>query len=117
MPRRPSNRELESRYQNTVLVPKLRRLFPGCMIEKFSDLRQGYSDLIIIWYGLAAVLEVKAFEGAEEQPNQRPYIEDWKRSGQFIYAAFIYPENEEEVLGGLQRSFESARNSCTFEPQ
>jgi hypothetical protein len=102
---------LENKYQST-LIPKLRHLFPGCMIEKFSDLRQGYSDLIIIWYGLAAVLEVKAFEGAEEQPNQRPYIEEWNRTGQFIFAEFIYPENEEEVLRALQRSFQSARNAC-----
>jgi hypothetical protein len=112
MPRQKTDAQLESEYQGRRLIPRLRRMFPGCIVEKWSDHRQGYSDLIIIWHGLSAVLEVKAHAGAVEQPNQREYIEQWNATGQFIFASFIYPENEEEVLGGLQRSFESARASC-----
>lgn len=111
MSRRKTDAQLEAEYQSH-LIKLLRRLFPGCTIEKFSDFRQGYPDLIILWRGLWAVLEVKAAFNSPEQPNQREYIEMFSRQ---TFASFIYPENEEEVLYGsygLQRSFESSRAAC-----
>lgn len=109
MPRQKTDKQLEAEYQNRHLKPRLRRMFPGCVIEKFSDHRQGYPDLIILWRGLWAVLEVKAYAGAPEQPNQRSYIEQFSKQ---TFASFIYPENEEEVLDGLQRSFYASRVTC-----
>lgn len=105
MPRRPTDAELESKYQNEHLVPKLRRILPNPVIEKF-DIRQGYPDLLILcehWWG---VLEVKPYFGADQQPNQDYYI---KMFNQMSFGSFIWPEIEEEVLRGLQRSFQSSR--------
>lgn len=111
MPRQKTDAQLEAIYQ-AGLIRRLKRLFPGCTIEKFSDFRQGYPDLIILWRGLWAVLEVKASATSIEQPNQRPYIEMFSRQ---TFASFIYPENEREVLDGLQRSFYASRVTCLTE--
>lgn len=111
MPRQKTDAQLESEFQ-AKLIRKLRRLFPGCTIEKFSDFRQGYPDLIILWRGLWAVLEVKASANSIEQPNQRPYIEMFSRQ---TFARFIYPENERETLDALQRSFHASRVACLTE--
>jgi len=64
---------------------------------------QGIPDLSVFYRptGKWAMLEVKMSANAKERPNQRWYIENW---GQSIFTAFIYPENEEEVLLALQRS-------------
>lgn len=92
---------LERDYQAR-LIRKLRRLFPGCIILKNdTDYLQGIPDLLILYGRNWAALEVKASEDAEEQPNQEYYIE---LMGEMSFAAFIYPEVEEEVLYALQRS-------------
>jgi hypothetical protein len=114
MPRQKTDAQLEAHFQNRILKPRLRRMFPGCTIQKFSDFQQGYPDLIILWNCMWAVLEVKAAHNSPEQPNQRPWIEHFSQQ---TFAAFIYPENMEEVLDGLQRSFESSRSACVPQPQ
>jgi hypothetical protein len=55
-----------------------------------------------------ATLECKSSEDASTQPNQEYYIE---RLGEMSFAAYIYPENEEEVLNALQQAFESPRRA------
>ena len=55
-----------------------------------------------------AALEVKSSKNARRQPNQQYYIDDLN---EMSFAAFIYPENEEEVLDDLQRAFEFNRKS------
>ncbi len=92
---------LERDYQAR-LIRKLRRLFPGCIILKNdTDYLQGIPDLLILYGRNWAALEVKASEDAPEQPNQEYYVE---LMGEMSFAAFIYPEVEEEVLYALQRS-------------
>jgi len=98
----------ESKYQAR-LIAKLYDLFPGCVIEKAdSGYRQGTLDLTIFWGSTWAKLEVKAHEGAPEQPNQGYYVDMFNAMS---FAAFIYPENETEVLDALQQTFESCGHS------
>lgn len=93
---------LESEYQ-AGLIKVLERMFPGCIILKNDpNYRQGIPDLVIMYRGRYALLEVKASEKSKERPNQRYYIERELMSGTF--ASFIYPENEKEVLHALQQS-------------
>jgi hypothetical protein len=97
---------LESTYQAR-LIKKLRRMFPDCIILKNdTDYLQGVPDLTILYLDNWACLEVKASKSAPEQPNQRYYVETLDRMS---FAAFIYPENEEEVLYDLQQAFEPRR--------
>lgn len=99
---------LESAYQ-AKLINRLRERFPGCYILKNdTEYIQGMLDLTILWCDRWAMLEVKGSRTAREQPNQRYYVEDLNRMS---YAAFIYPENEEEVLDELQQAFGSRRST------
>jgi hypothetical protein len=81
----------------------LKDLFPGCIILKNdSSYMQGIPDLVILYKDKWAMLEVKASEEAEVQPNQDYYIEQFKLMS---FGAFIYPSNEREVLSGLVQTF------------
>lgn len=96
----------ENRYQNKVLE-KLRELFPGCIILKNdSSYLQGIQDFTLLWQKHWAVLEIKKSRTAARQPNQEYYVE---QLGRMSFAAFIYPENEEEVFDALQQAFGSSR--------
>lgn len=92
----------ENQYQQK-LIKKLKVLFPGCLILKNDPgYRQGFPDLTIFFGEYWAALEVKTEESAREQPNQRYYV---AQLDDMSFAAFIYPENEAEVLGALQQAF------------
>ena len=92
----------ESKYQKHV-IDELREIFPDCIILKNdANYLQGVPDLTIFWGDRWATLEVKTDEDAPYEPNQEYYVH---RMNQMSFSAFIYPENEEEVLSGLQRSF------------
>lgn len=99
----------ENKYQPK-LIRKLKRMFPGCEIEKSdSGYRQGTPDLTIYWGPCWAKLEVKDSLTAKRQPNQDYYVQ---RFNEMSFAAFICPENEEEVLTALQEAFSSRRTAC-----
>jgi len=99
---------LESTYQNK-LIKKLEQLFPGCVIVKNDPShKQGFPDLTIFYKDHWAVLEVKASAGAPQQPNQEYFV---GTMGQMSFAAFIYPENEREVLSDLQSAFSDHRKA------
>lgn len=94
---------LESIYQAR-LIKKLERMFPGCIILKNdANRRQGILDLLILYRVYWASLEVKASANAPHRPNQDYYV---RLLDGMSFAAFIYPEIEEEILRGLQRTFE-----------
>ena len=98
----------ENRYQ-AKLIKKLEDLFPGCVIMKAdSSYRQGMPDLIILWEKYWASLEVKAYGSASTRPNQDHYIH---QLNEMSFAAYIYPENEEEVLSALQQAFKPPRRA------
>lgn len=93
----------ENQYQ-AKLIKKLEKMFPGCIVMKTNEQhRQGLPDLLILWKERWATLEVKAGEFAGTQPNQGYYIE---LLDEMSFAAYIYPENEREVLSALQQAFE-----------
>lgn len=97
---------LERVYQ-AELIERLGKLFPDSFILKNdSAYLQGVPDLLILVGTKWAMLEVKPRSTAPEQPNQRWYVE---MLNDMCYSAFIFPENEREVIGDLQRLFASER--------
>ena len=86
------------------LKAKLKRMFPGCVIQHQdpNQTHQGIPDLLIIFEGQWAMLEAKASPTAAKQPNQEYWVEHYNEQS---FAAFIYPENEEEVLNALKQKF------------
>jgi hypothetical protein len=97
---------LERDYQRR-LIQTLKEIFPGCIVLKQdSGYRQGIPDLLVLWHDKWAALEVKGSSIAQEQANQRYYVE---LMDNMSFAAFIYPENEEEVLDALQHAFQPRR--------
>lgn len=101
----------ENQYQSK-LIKKIGKMFPGCVILKNDpSYQQGVPDLIILWGDYWASLEVKSSKlafSASVQPNQSYFIE---RLDEMSFAAYIYPENEEEVLYALQQAFSSPRRA------
>jgi hypothetical protein len=93
---------LESGFQDR-LIMQLKDLFPGCMIFKMDQI-QGIPDLLILYGDRWAALECKQYSRASRRPNQEYYVD---RMNDMSFAAFICPENKEEVLYELQRSFEA----------
>lgn len=98
----------ENRYQAKI-IKKLSLMFPGCIIMKAdSSYIQGIPDLVILYKDFWASLEVKASKDATSQPNQDHYIH---QLNEMSFAAYIYPENEEEVLSALQQAFGPPRRA------
>lgn len=99
---------LESKYQSQ-LIERLEELFPGCVILKNdTDYLQGVPDLLVLYNDRWAMLEVKRAADAPQQPNQAYYVDLFDVMS---FGAFIFPENEEDVLRDLQQSFGSRRRS------
>lgn len=97
---------LESGFQDG-LIKDLKSMFPGCMITKLdSSYIQGIPDLLILYEDKWATLECKKSANAKKQPNQPYYVE---KMNKMSFSSFIYPENKEEVLHGLQQAFSSRR--------
>ena len=97
---------LESKFQAD-LIKEIKKRFPGCeVLKNDSSYIQGIPDLTILYKDKWAILECKKSEEAVKQPNQEWYV---NRFNKMSYASFIYPENKEEVLNELQRSFEPDR--------
>lgn len=96
----------ENKYQ-AHLIKVLYQMFPGCIVLINDSARmQGIPDLTVLWERCWAMLEVKAYHGAPHRPNQDYYVD---LANGMSFGAFIFPENEEEVLSALQRSFEAFR--------
>ena len=93
---------LENRFKSN-LIKELEDLFPGCMVFHLDpNERQGVPDLLILYRDKWAVLEGKKDSRASHRPNQDYYVDLMNRMS---FAAFIYPENKEEVLHELQQTF------------
>ena len=98
----------ENKFQSE-LIKELKREFPGCIVLKNDpNYIQGIPDLLILYRDRWAALECKKEENAHHQPNQDYYISIMNNMS---YARFIYPENKEEILDELQRSFRVRRTS------
>lgn len=94
---------LERAYQARV-IKRLRQEFDGCYILKNdASYLQGIPDLIFLYGSFWAMLEVKKSANEFHQPNQDYYVEELNAMS---FAAFIYPENEDEVFRALQSAFQ-----------
>ena len=92
----------ESKFQGD-LIKRLRQDYPGCIVLKNdANYLQGFCDLLVLHKDRWAALEVKAAPDAAVQPNQEYYV---KLLGGMSFAAFIDPENIEEVLHSLYYHF------------
>lgn len=92
---------LERDFQSK-LIKELKVMFKGCIIVKNDpNYIQGIPDLLILYNDRWAALEVKKSEHAHHQPNQEYYVD---LMDQMSFAAFIYPENKEEILYELQQA-------------
>lgn len=97
---------LENRFK-TNLVGELEDMFPGCIILHPDPTEiQGIPDLLILYEDKWAALEGKKYADAAHQPNQDYYVDIMN---DMSFAAFIYPENKEEVLHELQQAFKPRR--------
>ena len=97
---------LERNYQ-AKLIAKLKQMLPGCVILKNdTSYLQGVPDLTIFYNDRWAMLEVKQNAMSHHQPNQDYYVE---KLSAMSYAAFIFPENEEEILSEVQRALQPDR--------
>lgn len=93
----------EPDYQQD-LKKKIKALMPDAIVLKNDpNWLQGFPDLTILRGEKWAALEVKKDKHAKHRPNQDYYV---GLANQMAYSSFIYPENEKEVLDGLQRALE-----------
>jgi hypothetical protein len=96
----------ENAYQPKLIL-KIRNLLPGCIILKNDpNYIQAFPDLLILYKNKWAALETKRETNASRRPGQDYYI---RKLNNMSYAAFVYPENEEEILNELQQAFGSSR--------
>ena len=65
---------------------------------------QGHPDLLVLYGSTWAALEGKRSANAPHRPNQDYYV---RQMNEMSFAAFIYPENKEEVLNAMERSFQA----------
>lgn len=92
----------ESKFQ-AELIKDLKKIYPESVILKTDpNYIQGLPDLLILNNNKWAALECKRSNNAHIQPNQYYYI---SKMSKMSYASFVYPENKEEVLHGLQQTF------------
>lgn len=92
--------KLESGFQDR-LIADLKEMFPGCMIFKMDQI-QGIPDLLILYGKRWASLENKKSATAKHQPNQEYYVDLMNKMS---FSRFICPENKEEVLTELRKTF------------
>lgn len=93
---------LENKFQSK-LIKELKKEFPGCMVLKNDPTYlQGVPDLLVLYKDKWASLEVKKSAKAKHQPNQDYYVD---KMNEMSHSAFIYPENKDEVLDDLRKTF------------
>lgn len=97
---------LENKFQ-AKLIKELKNIFPGCIVMKNdSSYIQGIPDLLVLYKNKWASLEVKKDLNSlkRPRPNQEHFI---KKMDKMSFARFIYPDNKEEVLNDLHKTFGS----------
>lgn len=103
----------ETDYQHDLKIKILER-FPGSFVLKNDpSFIQGIPDLTVLWKNNWATLEVKKSEADYKKdftPNQHRYV---KQMSKMSFSAFIYPENEEEVLNAMEQSFQRGSRRST----
>ncbi len=89
------------------LIKEIKARFPGAMVLKNdANYIQGIPDLTILYHDKWAMLECKRSDVASKRPNQEYYI---SKLGEMSFASFVSPDNKEEVLNEMERSFIASR--------
>ncbi len=102
----------ETQYQ-AKLINTLKEKFPGCVVLKNdANHQQGILDLTILYNDKWAMLEVKHSNTSTLRVNQEYFVH---KLDEMSFAAFIYPENEEDVLDALQDAFEPRQRTRVSE--
>lgn len=95
---------LESKFQAN-LIKKIKAMFKGCIVMKNdSSYIQGIPDLLVLYKDKWASLECKKTSTAAKRPNQEYYV---GLMNEMSFSRFISPENEEEVLRDLSKTFKA----------
>lgn len=98
----------ESSFQSKV-IREIKDIFPDCLVLKNDACyMQGVPDILVLKDDKWAALECKREAKAKHRPNQDYYVD---KMNSMSFAAFIYPENEKEILNGLQRALQSGRKT------
>ena len=97
----------ESMFQ-AKLIREIKKRFPEAIVlkndPKYID---GFPDLTVLYFATYFILEVKKSRDAylkslRKQKNQKYYID---KLAKMAHAAFVYPENKEEVLHAMEEAF------------
>lgn len=89
----------EARFKSSV-KKEIKGLFPGCdLIDVDPTWVRSFPDLLVLEGNRWAALEFKRSKNASRRPNQDFHIQRLNSKGGF--AAYIYPENKDEVLNLL----------------
>ena len=91
----------------TELKKEIEERLPGCMVIYLNpnDI-QGIPDLEILYGSRWAVLEAKRSARESHRPNQDYYV---NKMNNMSFAAFIFPENKEEVLNAMESALRAPR--------
>lgn len=85
------------------LIKRLEVIFPQAYVMKLdTGYMPGIPDLLILFGATWAMLECKKGPRSKRQPNQPWYVDEFNSMS---FAAFISPDNEEDVLHALQQTF------------
>ena len=103
----------ESKYQHD-LIKKIKNRFPDAFVLKNdSSYIQGIPDLTVLWKDKWATLECKKSKEDYDKdftPNQHIYVH---KMNKMSFSSFIFPENEQEVLDAMERSFQGCSRRRT----
>lgn len=88
----------ENKFQSD-LISELETLYPNAIIMKGNRI-QGLPDLIMLEGNRWIALEVKRSANEIHQPNQDYWVEVMH---DMSYAAFIFPENHDEILSDITK--------------
>lgn len=101
---------LQERDYQKGLIQRIHSLLPRSVVLKNDpNYMQGIPDLVVFNGDRYAMLEVKTGPKAPHQPNQDYYVEWFDSQG--VFSAFVYPENEEEILDAMERSLQPSRKA------
>lgn len=101
-----NNSRLEKKFKNDFLSD-IQEQYPDCMIMPMNHV-QGIPDTLILYKNKWAALEFKKFSRAKRQPNQPYYVQ---LMDDMSFSRFVYPENRQEVMNDIQKSFRTARSA------
>ena len=106
--------KLESAFQ-AEFIRTLRDLYPAAIVLKNDpNYQQGIPDVLMLVHDTWAAFEIKRYRDAQTQPNQEYYV---NLMDGMSFAAFVYPENAQDVLDALQHSLGSRKLSRLSERQ